>query len=162
MGNFKYYEKEVLSVSAGKTIELIEKYNIHAFPNDKYHKYKKFIFITFRRGKDKKNCYVGGEMETLYKVLDDTLVLDPNSIEYEDKIKRVYPQYSDRIIRYIRDRRNADEFEKKGEFKFYILSETEHIRLDKKPIPINKNNSYKAYYTLSELLSGKKKVRSCN
>lgn len=164
MGELKYYEEEVLSVSAGKTIEFIDKYKIHACPYDNAHRYKKFIFITFRRSKDEKNGYEGGEMEVLYKALDDTLILNPYNQGYEDIIRKKYstisPEYVNRLINYINNRMNAHEFEKNMDFKFYILSETDYIRLNNKPIPINGNNSYKVYYDLSELLSGKKRVKS--
>ncbi|MBV4450441.1 hypothetical protein KM792_12360 [Clostridium tyrobutyricum] len=162
MENLRYYEKEVLSVSTGRTIELTEKYNIYAFPNDNNHKYKKFIFITFRRNKNLKIGYIGGEMENLYKVVDDTLVLDPNDLEYKDRIKKEYNKYADRLLNYVQDRKDIDEFEKEGKFRFYILSETEQIRLDKKPVPIHGHGPGKIYYTLAEILSGRKKIRSEN
>lgn len=47
--NMKYFEKEVLSVSAGNTFEIIKKYNIYACPNTKNYSYKSSLFITFRK-----------------------------------------------------------------------------------------------------------------
>jgi mRNA-degrading endonuclease RelE of RelBE toxin-antitoxin system len=80
----------------------------------------------------------------------------------KDRIKKEYNKYADRLLNYIQDRKDIDEFEKEGKFRFYILSETEQIRLDKNPVPIHGHGPGKIYYTLSEILSGKKKIRSEN
>ncbi|AND85371.1 hypothetical protein CTDIVETGP_1714 [Clostridium tyrobutyricum DIVETGP] len=156
------YEREVLSVSAGKTIEFIEKYNIHAFPNNKYHNYKKFKFITFRRNKDLSKGYTGGEMENLYKVVDSTLILNPFMDDYNyivrDKFTSSHSEYIDRLLGYIDHRLHKGEFEKKEPFKFYVLSETERIELLARPVPAKIGTRGSVYYKLSDILSGRKKI----
>lgn len=146
--NMNFYEKEVLSVSAGKTFDIIKKYNIHACPSS--YSYKTPIFITFRNKG-------GGNMDTLYKI-DDILLLNPNNVSYKTIIENSKLKYSKRLLDYIEERKNKWKFEKSEDYRFYILSETEQISLKHSPKPPT-NNSGARYYSLSEMLSGKLEVK---
>ena len=72
------YEREVISIPAADTINLIYKYGIHAHPNDyNRYPYKKSLFYTFRE----KN----GVMTRLYE-LNTTVILNPNKISEIDNL----------------------------------------------------------------------------
>nr|WP_312291527.1 hypothetical protein [Clostridium chromiireducens] len=146
--NMNFYEKEVLSVSAGKTFNIIKKFNIHACPSS--YSYKTPLFITFRNKG-------GGNMDTLYKI-NDILLLNPNDISYRELIQNSKLEYSKRLLDYIQERKNKWKFEKSEDYRFYILSETEQISLKHSPKP-STNNSGARYYSLAELLSGKLEVK---
>lgn len=146
----KTYEREVLSVSAGKTYDVIHEYCIHACPNTSNYNYKKPLFITFRKSH-------GGMMERLYKI-EDEIVLDPHSPHVEDEIKNSNYKFQRRLINYIKDRKKEWKFEVQEKFKFYILSEIGQIELKHCPKPKGGNGPGPRYYSLSELLSGKKEV----
>ncbi|MHC1714432.1 MAG: hypothetical protein AB9858_02355 [Acidaminococcaceae bacterium] len=159
--SMKYYEKEVLSISAGSTFDLINEYHIHACPNNSSYSYKDSLFITFRNSG-------GGEMSKLYKI-KDIICLSPNNEAQlislgEQKVKD--GDDIDRLLKYIEKRKEGNlKFEKAYEYRFYILSKKnngenasdENIELMHKPRP-KSNNAGGRYYTLSELLSGKKVV----
>ena len=67
--------KEVISLPAAQTMDLIKKYLIHAHPHPR--SYKEAQYMTFRR--------VGGVMDTLYSV-EQELVLKPEE-------QNIYEQY---------------------------------------------------------------------
>jgi hypothetical protein len=140
----RYYEKEVLSIPAGKSLELVEQYNIYVCPDTKNYNYKKPIFVGFRKSG-------GGVMDRLYKI-EDIIILNPtiksevdtfNNSIYSEDIKT-------RILNYI----EASNYISPIDFdeRFYVLSETETIELNHKPRP-QRNNAKFTYYTLSEVLS---------
>jgi hypothetical protein len=140
----KYYEKEVLSIPAGKSLKLVEQFNIYVCPDTKNYNYKKPIFVGFRKAG-------GGIMERLYKI-EDIIILNPtvksevetfNNSVYSTDIKR-------RILNYIKAANYGAQID--FDERFYILSETEVIELNNKPRP-KKNNAKFTYYTLSEVLS---------
>lgn len=141
--DMKFYEKEVLSVAAGKTFDIINKYNIHACPSS--YSYKTPIYITFRNKG-------GGSMDTLYKI-DDILLLNPNNGSYKTMLENSNFEYSERLLGYIEERKSKWMFEKSEDYRFYILSETEQITLKHHPKP-KANNTGARYYSFAELLSG--------
>lgn len=147
--NMKYFEKEVLSVPAGDTFEIIEKYNIHACPNTQSYNYKSSLFITFRKKK-------GGEMKKIYGI-GDVIILNPNDISQLESIKELDLKYIDRLLNYIEERKQGLGFRKAEEYRFYILSESNRITLTHCPKPPS-NNPGGWYYKLSEVLSGKEYI----
>ncbi|QKS73057.1 hypothetical protein FLK61_41440 [Paenalkalicoccus suaedae] len=144
-----YYEKEVLSVPAGKTFEEITNYHIHACPDRSPYNYRDPLFIAFRQ----KN---GGVMDKLYKI-EDILILPPKNQSVLKDISDGSLSYKQRLLTYIDERNKGHGFKKHDIYRFYILSEREHISLQHCPKP-EKNNSGGWYYTLSEVLSGRKVI----
>ncbi len=135
----------VLSVSAGGTHQLIDKYLIHAHPNDSNYNYNRLEnLITFRQAN-------GGKMNAIF-LIESTFVLDPANSEEELERLSYEAHLKDRINHYILDRKNGFTFEKPIEFKFYILSLVEELTHGPEP---RLNNAGPRYYTLGELLSNK-------
>lgn len=139
----KYYEKEVLSIPAGRSIENVEKYNIYVCPDTKDYSYKKPLFVTFRAAK-------GGIMNKLYKI-EDILILNPtNKSEIESLLNSTYSEnIKNRIIEYIKASNYSDI---NYDERFYILSESENIDLPNNPKP-QRNNAKFTYYTLKDILT---------
>jgi len=140
-----YYEKEVLSIPAGKTIKLVENYNIYECPNNSSYSYKKTIFITFRNAG-------GGVMEKLYKI-EDIIVFDPTNQSDLDRVmdSMEKPNTKERLKNFINECK-FDPSKKEGEKKFFILSEDEIIILPMKPRP-KRNNAKFTYYRLFDILT---------
>lgn len=147
--NMKQYEREVISIPASGTLDLIYKYGIHAHPDTKGYPYKNSLYYTFR-GK-------GGVMERLYFV-EETFKFKPYDI---DKIKTIIQDANQRekVILYIEERKNTYGYsEKNTDYKFYILKH--FIELSHKPeYPKQANH---CYFTVNELLSGKTKLKVSN
>lgn len=135
-------EREVISIPASETSELIYKYKVHADPNiSKCYSYKKFLYYTFRE----KN----GWMKKLF-TLETIIKLNPHNYEVND-INLDY-ETKKRLCGYIEDRSNSFKFSNEGEYKFYILGESLELP---KPVSLPKQNNH-AYFTISEMYSGKK------
>jgi len=152
-GTMKFYEKEVYSIpSADWSTKAIEKLFIYECPNEgRYVIKQKPLYITFRESG-------GGEMKTLYKI-DDIIILNPStdfdsfleSNSYSDKIKERIKSY----FQYMFENKIWDENKKHTTNKqFFILSKTNNIQLEHLPKP-KKNNSFRAYYELSDILKNK-------
>lgn len=141
---FKY---EVISIPASGTIDLIYKYGIHAHPNTESYNYKKTDYFTFRK--------LGGIMEKIFTV-ESTIVMKPDDLN-EISMYDIDEYTKNRLINYIRDRKNGFTFGPKDiPYKFYILKyEKELMHKPKKP---RQNNQ--CYFTLKELESGKEYVDS--
>lgn len=152
-GTMNFYEKEVFSIPSSKwSQELIEKYSIYECLNQgKYVIKKKPLFITFRKSG-------GGEMERLFKI-EDIIVLRPKSdlefflrSEYSEFARKNIENYCNFMIN------NENGHWKNGlpddERQFIILSKEESIKLENPPKP-KRNNSFRAYYTLSQILNNK-------
>ncbi|EHQ92318.1 hypothetical protein [Desulfosporosinus youngiae] len=144
-------QADVLSVAARNTYPFIVAYSVHACPNEgPRFQYRPSKYITFRNPQ-------GGEMEKLYLV-DKTVVLNPYEPTLEERLGHMESSYSKRIAGYIKERFLKWEFSHHNEdYRFYILSEKGQIELPHAPKP-SVNNSGGWYYTLAELLSGKKIV----
>jgi len=143
-GSMKFYEKEVVSIPAGETIDLIEKHKVYSCRNSGiYAKIPPSLYVTFRRGN-------GGEMSKLYKLVD-TIVFNPNDPNDVNRLKE--SNIETKIIKQIEGYLSDDKaWRDNTDCKFFILSFDNNIELPKKPKPKNGNNANIAYYTLSELL----------
>ena len=134
-----FYEKEVLSIPAGKSHDKVETLGIYECPNNKNFSYKKPIYVTFRK--------TGSFMEFLYKI-DDIVVLNPcDERELENLKQSTIPsEIIKRILAYIAKTELTNE-----EKRFYILSE-DKIELKHKPRPIS-NIQKHTYFSLSDILT---------
>lgn len=134
------YNKEVISIPASGTIDIIYKYSVHAHPNkEKGYNYKSSKYYTFRRKH--------GVMEKLFS-LEKSIVININDLsEIEDiDLSNVDKK---RVINYIKDRKNTFGFNHKL-YKFYLLKQ-EFELIDKPSLP---NVSSHCYYKLYELEDG--------
>ena len=140
----KFYEKEVLSLPAGRTSDLIQKYKVYSCKaeNDRY---ETPLFMAFRES--------GGAMSTLYK-LEDKIQLDPKVPGAIEKLENsgADPGNIERVKGYINDlfSREPDPFPN-GDHLFFILLKDDTIDLPNKPKPAIAFEGA-AYYTLKELL----------
>ncbi len=149
-GTMKFYEKEVYSIPAGDSNKYQYNYPfIYECPNtSSYIPKKKPLYVTFRMKE--------GIMEKLFGI-DDIIVFNPYR-DFNTFIKN--PKYSDKIKKRIKD--YCDDFWGEGKYddnekQFFILSLENIIELKHKPRP-KKNNVARIYYTLAEILSGKKHI----
>jgi len=142
----KYYEKEILSIPAGKSIDFIRKHNVHACPDTRGYQYKDAIFLTFRES--------GGVMEKLYKI-EKVIKLDPNSPSLESELREL--EFSERIQGYISERKEKWVFGTNCKYRFYILSETNQIILKHEPKPKISSQGHR-YFTLSQIFSGEELI----
>ena len=141
------YEKEIISIPASKTTDLIYKYRIHAHPVDGNYPYKKSLYYTFREK--------GGYMKSLY-TLKGTVELYPNKI---DSIKFIEDdEITNRIKGYIEERSKSFGFSNKNKYKFYILEDKIELPNEIK-IPGQNNHSY---ITISEAYSGNEELKHDN
>ncbi|WP_318503035.1 hypothetical protein [Bacillus sp. T3] len=137
--------KEVISLPAAQTQDIIKKYLVHAHPHPR--KYKEAKYMALRKA--------GGVMDSLYSV-ECAFVLKPESIELEKDISFLNDKWKDRLLGYIHERKRTFGFGEKEEYKFYLLK-VEHF-LNHLPKPKEKNFLSHTYYTLNELMNGKKEV----
>lgn len=145
--SMKFYEEEILSIPAGKTIDLIKKYHIYVCPNSNDYSYKDALFMAFRASG-------GGRMEKLYKV-DETIILNLSDTLQELEnfdldatiIKRIHGYVDEHLAIHEKDERI-----KVDEMRVYILSQHETIELPLNPRP-EKSNAKHTYYTLKEMLT---------
>jgi hypothetical protein len=151
-GTMKFYEKEVFSIpSADWSQELIEMCNVYECLNSgRYVIKKKPLFLAFRKSG-------GGEMERLYKI-DEIIILNPK-LELHAFLDSDYDRRKKESVRKYCDFMTENE---KGHWKdglpnderqFIILSQKDNIELSKPYPKPKRNNSYRAYYTLSEILN---------
>lgn len=144
--NMNYFEEEVLSIPAGKSIKFINKFKVHACPDTKSYSYKHSIFLTFRGKK--------GIMDTLYKI-EKVFSINPHSSSLDSEIRNL--EDYDRIKGYINERKKEWKFEKESKYRFYILSTVNQISLPHLPSPA-KISQNQRYYSLARILSGESKI----
>jgi len=97
-------------------------------------------------------------MERLYKV-EEIVVLNPTSPSYESLLEKSEVSWKDKLLAYIKARKQEWRFSKVGQdYRFYLLSEKEQIDLKHKP-RLEKNSNGHCYFTLAELLKGKEIVQ---
>jgi hypothetical protein len=144
-GSMKYYEQEVYSIPTNEvTNNLANEYPfIYECPNrGRYIVKSKPLYVTFRKSG-------GGEMKYLFG-LEDIIILNPqndlvdflNDDSYDKGIRERIKSYCDKV--------NPSNEEK----QFFILSDSNKIEL-KEPLPKpSKNNSFRAYYSLAQILNG--------
>lgn len=147
-GTMNFYEKEVYSIPAGGTYQYqYESPHIYECPNEgSYKSIKKPLYFAFRKKE--------GIMEKLFGI-EETIILNPNqdfqlfldNPKYSEEIKKRVKCYCDSLWG---EGNYANE-----EKQFFILSTTNQIELKHKPRP-PKNNSFRAYYRLADLLDENK------
>ena len=143
------YEREVISIPASGTVELIYKYRVHAHP-DNYNRYpyKKSLFYTFREE--------GGIMKRLFE-LDESVSVNPNN-DYEIDKLSIDKFFLQRLKGYINERKLTFKFSNPGNYKFYILSEPIEL-INEKKLPKQNNQ---AYHTVSDMFNDKEFVDRVN
>jgi len=138
---------EVLSIPTAKeTNELANEYPfIYECPNKgRYIVKSKPLYITFRKSG-------GGEMEKLFGI-DEIIILNPkNDLDTFMKDDNYSTEVRERV-KYYCEKIGVEKLNE--EKQFFILSQENSILLPHKPKPKKRNNSYRAYYTLSYLLKG--------
>jgi hypothetical protein len=137
--------KEVISIPAGKTQDIIKKYLIHAHPHPRT--YKDAEYMTLRK--------VGGIMDTLYKV-EHELILKPKQLNVEEAFIHLGGDTIERLLGYIHERKYTFGFGEKEEYKFYVLKVEQH--LNHLPKPKEGNLQSHTYYTVEEITSGKREI----
>lgn len=145
-GSMKFYEKEIVSIPAGASLELIEEFGIYSCSAScQYANTKKSLYMTFR----KKG---GGEMSRLYK-LDDVITFNPDD---SNDVSRLYESdldqnIKDRIKSYL-PRIKEKNFKEEGKRSYFIFLQNNYIDLPNKPKPKNKPNVSVIYYDLKDIL----------
>lgn len=143
------YQRELISIPASGTIELIYKYRVHAHPNiDKSYPYKKAIYYTFRE--------LHGWMRKIYS-LGKVINLNPVDMKFIDNLA-IDEEVKYRLKEYISIRSRTYKFSYDGQYKFYILGEEINLL---KPVKLPRQNNH-AYFTIAEMYSGKEVVERCN
>lgn len=138
---------DVLSIPAGRTFALVEKYKIHACPDTSAYNYRLARYMAFRKS--------GGEMDALYP-FEQVLTVDPYDAA---TIESLDEGVGERIIAYIEERHRTAGFRHLGKrYRFYNLLEESKVDLPHHPqmVPNGQNH---CYFTLEELLSGRKVVQ---
>lgn len=102
--------KEIISIPAGQTQDIIKKYLIHAHPHPR--NYKESQYVTFRKK--------GGVMDSLYSIQEE-LVIKPKSQDTEEQLKYMNNEFRNRLLGYLYERKHTFGFEGKELYKFYIL-----------------------------------------
>lgn len=103
----------VLSVPAGDTIHLIEKYYVHAHPISNGYNYSPANYITFRKPN-------GGVMDKIYRI-NKTLPIEMMKWKSEIVKLDLPDTIKDSVANYIDDRYRDFEFDKAPKYKFYLL-----------------------------------------
>lgn len=133
----------VLSIPAGGSFVLIDKYSIHAFPHPRSYDYAGLV--TFRKK--------GGFMESLYHV-ENTVTVDFDSEKWSEEINYLDESIKVRIMDYIQERKSGIGFNER-EYMFWVL------KMDKKlvhePRPIQNYNNH-VYFNYDGLTSGQEIV----
>jgi hypothetical protein len=154
-GTMKFYEKEVFSIPAGDSYKFQYNYPfIYECPNEgtRYTSMKKPLFMAFRKRL--------GIMEKIFGV-EEIIIMNPNT-DFSSFLNN--KKYSNELKKRMTDYCNEYWGEGKyddSEKQFFILSQSNQIDLIHKPRP-KRNNAFRAYYKLSELLDLKKKTVNTN
>ncbi|MFF2855572.1 hypothetical protein [Peribacillus sp. NPDC058002] len=96
--------KEVISLPAEQTQDIIKKYLIHAHPHPRT--YKDSQYMTFRK--------VGDVMDTLYTVQHE-LILKSNQHNVEEEFVYLGSDIKERLLGYIHERQYTFGFDEKDE-----------------------------------------------
>jgi len=146
----KFFEKEIYSIPAGNTYELIKKSLIYECPAD-YKSFQKPLFFAPRKG-------LGGEMDSLYTI-EELIILNfqkdydvfLQDSHYSETTRNKVKRYVD-LIGW-----NTDNFPTDDKMVF-VLSD----KIIKLPIPYprpEKNNSFRAYYDLADFFDEEKRCK---
>ncbi|MER1987521.1 MAG: hypothetical protein ABS948_16705 [Solibacillus sp.] len=135
-------EQIVLSVSAGKTLSIVENTYIHAHPVKSSYNYRDTDFITFRQDG-------GGAMNHVYKIAKTVLI---NMWEWQEMIQQIELSIEEkaRLTDYITSRLAGFNFTLSLTYKFYLLED--YIDLPNTPKPTPKNSPSERYYRLESLI----------
>ena len=89
--------------------------------------------------------------------LGDIIIINPKT-DYESFItnKAYSDDFKKRVTDFCNDLQREGKYDN-NEKQFFILSQTNQIDLQHKPRP-EKNNAFRAYYKLSELLNAEKTI----
>lgn len=136
--------KEVISLPAGRTQKIIQKYLIHAHPHPR--PYKEAEFVALRKK--------GGIMDTLYNVQHE-VVLCPRNENLNEQINHLNENFQERLKGYIQERSNTFGFDEREEYKFYLLEIKRY--LNHLPRTATTSQAH-TYFTFSELTSGRQIV----
>lgn len=136
--------KEVLTIPASGTIDIIYKHGIHAYPHPR--SYYDSPFVAFRKK--------GGVVETLYSV-QEKVVLDPNSSDLQIEVSHLSADEQERLLTYIIERkRSYFGFEKPEQsYMFWVLKKEEELQ--HKPQLIN-NTAGHIYFARDKFICGEK------
>lgn len=154
-GTMKFYEREVFSIPTGEwSNEAVNRYGVYECPNSgRYLIKQKPLYLAFR----KKG---GGEMEKLFKV-EEVIILN-FSEEFKAFMEdESYTQETRRKVdNYVKHMREkgiwGNDWLPTDEKQVFILSERT-IDLPHNPKP-RRNNSFRAYYRLADLLDREMKI----
>lgn len=148
-GSMKFYEKEVFSIPTAEwSRNAINKFHIYECPNSgKYIIQYRPLYLTFRNSG-------GGEMEKLYKV-DKIIILNfhkdlktfMDDESFDLRIRQNVKDYTEYMLKNNSRWKNLPDDEK----QVFVLSENT-IELKNKPRP-KRNNSFRAYYELADLMN---------
>lgn len=139
----------VLSVPAGSTIHLIEKYYVHAHPISSGYNYTPTDFITFRKPK-------GGVMDTIYKI-DHSFPIEMKEWRTEIEKLDISETTKEKLMNYIVNRYKDFEFEKAPKYKFYLVSFLCDLPNEPRP-PINNAGGW--LYRYKDLVESKQHVNT--
>jgi hypothetical protein len=128
------YELDILSVAAGKTKDLIDRYHIHSCPN--YYAYKRTKYITFRAGDT-------GEMDALYEI-KKILIIPIDARDNLDILEShgLTSNEVQRLTSYMKKNLFPDNY------RYYILSRAKDLPDKPRPTEVNAKT---IYYSLSQL-----------
>jgi len=129
------YERDVLSVAAGKTKDLIDQYQIHSCPD--YYNYERTRYITFRAGGT-------GEMDALYEIIK--ILIIPSDVRNGLEVLESHGLDNNevqRLINYMKE----NPFQKND--RYYILNWVKDLPDRPKPFEVNAKT---IYYSLDQLL----------
>jgi hypothetical protein len=139
-----FFEKEVLSIPAGRSFPKVEKHDVYDCPNNNNYSYKKPLYVTFRKTES--------VMEYLHKI-EDIIILNPSDKNEMDAFNNstISDDVKKRILSYINE---PDYNINEGiEKRFYILSK-ERIKLTQKPKPDGHIQKH-TYFSLTDILTKK-------
>lgn len=102
--------REVLTIPAGGTIDIIDKHDIHAYPHPR--SYYNSPFVAFRKR--------GGRIERLYSV-QGKIVLNPNTDNFQVAINHFNREVQASILAYIKERKKSFGFERPDKDYMYNI-----------------------------------------
>lgn len=141
-----YYEEEVLTIPAGKTIRSVNDHKVYVCPANYKYGNKKSLYLGFRGD--------AGKIERLYKLRDIVeLQLGVGAPDPRNQLETVDldEESKSRVLAYIDDNKTLSSHASE-DYKFFILDEDNIIPLPKEPRP-PRNNTGLAYYSLAELIT---------
>ena len=153
-GVMKFYEREVFSIpTVDWSNEALNKHFVYECPNSrKYLISQKPLYLTFRKSG-------GGEMEKLYKIEEIIILTFSEELKtfledesYSQPTRRKVENY----VEFMKSKGLWDKGLPDDEKQVFILSERT-ISLPHNPKP-KRNNSFRAYYRLADLLDADIKI----